>query len=71
MSTKIQQLKIMIKQELGLCDAETTPQLCEMKEHNYEKVERMIIQRVAKGGQSINSAMVNIEREFNQETTDL
>ena len=71
MSTKIQQLKVMIKQELDLCDSETTPQLCEMKEHDYEKVERMIIQRVAKGGQSINSAMVNIEREFNQETTDL
>mgnify|MGYP006908210799 CR=1 FL=1 len=62
---KLTKLKELIKAELELCDASTTPWVCKTKENNYGKVENLIVDRVVNNGDSINSAIIDIEREYN------
>jgi|GEM_PF-5855834 len=62
---KIKELKQLIKAELDFCDENSTPWVCKMKSTDYQKVEKLIIERVSNGGYSINDAIVDIEREYN------
>jgi len=64
-NNKMDQLRALIKTELDLCDATSTPYVCALKAKNYEKVESMIIDKVAKEGHSVNTAITALEREYN------
>jgi len=68
--SKINELKEHIKAELNMCDAESTPWVCKMKDTDYKKVEKLVIDRVANEGISINSAIIEIEREYNLKYTN-
>ncbi len=62
----LERLKELIKAELELCDAISTPTVCEMNTiENYAELERLIINKVAHQGLSIGQAIVELEKEYN------
>ena len=66
-SELIEELKPLIKAELEFCNEIDTPTVCRLTAQpgGYEKVEDMLIKRIAIGGLSVADAILSVENEFN------
>lgn len=63
---QLEELKKLIKVELGACNMDLWPQLCRMQstEKGYKAIEGMIIRYVAEEGMPIGAAIAHIEQEL-------
>jgi len=59
-------LRSRVKEELDNCNSRLWPTLCKLKgsPEGYEKIERMVIEYVAKEAMPIGSAIALIEQEM-------
>ena len=65
--TKIAELKKLIKLSLEACDKTVTPEVCLMSSDpdTYPNLEKMILEMIIKGGHTIGSAIIDIEKSYN------
>ncbi len=71
--SKLDDLKEQIKRHLELCDKTETPTVCAMidTEIGFSEIQNLIVSKVLYGQNiSISDAIVEIEDEYNINTTD-
>lgn len=63
----LKELKENIAIQLDLCEPTPTPTICSMKAtpEGYKKLEDMMIELIADGGNTISQAIIQVERAFN------
>lgn len=69
---KLEELRELIRLSLEYCDPIESPAVCDMKStpEGYKKLEEDILDRAIKGGFTVSQAIIQIEKEYNNNRID-